>query len=185
MNSSFLCLLSPSYCGIEIKKWDVESQLVRITSYQNKRESNCIQSRKSLFECRQTLFVRSVWDISRRFDWSSLLWPDCHGDNLQPEYWASNGECSPLLLSVDQTKQELQEKHQGRTIILGFDIGQQLQGVPLKFLAFERLLQDAMFVASWESQGKWKSNCFRAALSDQKYKKNFWWGCHGLLRISE
>lgn len=45
-----------------------------------------------------------------------------------------------LLPSVEQTKQNLQEKHQGCTIIAVCGIGQHLQGVALKFLAFEQLL---------------------------------------------
>ena len=54
-----------------------------------------------------------------------------------------------LLPSVEQTKRELQERHQGRIIIAGCDIGQRLQGVALKFLAFERLLHG---YPAWKSR---------------------------------
>jgi trehalose 6-phosphate synthase/phosphatase len=45
------------------------------------------------------------------------------------------------LPSVEQTRRQLNEKHAGRIIIAGCDIGQRLQGVALKLLAFERLLK--------------------------------------------
>lgn len=47
-----------------------------------------------------------------------------------------------MLPSVEIGRQALKDKHNGRFIIGGCDIGQRLQGVSLKFLAFERLLKD-------------------------------------------
>ena len=46
------------------------------------------------------------------------------------------------LPAVAALTQEYKDKHKGRTIIGGLDIGQGLQGVALKLLAFERLLKD-------------------------------------------
>jgi len=54
-----------------------------------------------------------------------------------------------LLPSVEQTKRALKEKHKFRLIIAGCDIGQRLQGVALKLLAFERLLKD---YPAWQSR---------------------------------
>eukprot|EP00548_Thalassiothrix_antarctica_P008912 CAMPEP_0194133568 /NCGR_PEP_ID=MMETSP0152-20130528/3683_1 /TAXON_ID=1049557 /ORGANISM="Thalassiothrix antarctica, Strain L6-D1" /LENGTH=1134 /DNA_ID=CAMNT_0038828897 /DNA_START=38 /DNA_END=3443 /DNA_ORIENTATION=+ len=44
--------------------------------------------------------------------------------------------------TVNACKSALKEKHDGRFIIGGCDIGQRLQGVSFKLLAFERLLRD-------------------------------------------
>jgi len=46
------------------------------------------------------------------------------------------------LPSVNAGIHSLKEKHEGRSIICGCDIGQRLQGVSLKLLAFELLLRD-------------------------------------------
>jgi trehalose 6-phosphate synthase/phosphatase len=46
------------------------------------------------------------------------------------------------LPSVQAGRDQLRQKHQGRTIIGGLDIAQRLSGTSLKLLAFERLLQD-------------------------------------------
>lgn len=53
------------------------------------------------------------------------------------------------LPSVQVGKEGLKRQHADRFIIGGVDIGQRLSGVALKFLAFERLLQD---YPSWQSQ---------------------------------
>jgi trehalose 6-phosphate synthase/phosphatase len=47
-----------------------------------------------------------------------------------------------MLPSVEAGRQALREKHKDRFTIGGCDIGQRLQGVSLKLLAFERLLKD-------------------------------------------
>lgn len=46
------------------------------------------------------------------------------------------------LPSVQAGLTDLKRKHNGRMLICGVDIGQQLSGIALKLLAFERLLQD-------------------------------------------
>ena len=53
------------------------------------------------------------------------------------------------LPSVHAGLTELKQKHNGRMIICGVDIGQQLSGIALKLLAFERLLQD---YPNWQSR---------------------------------
>ena len=52
-----------------------------------------------------------------------------------------------MLPSVRAGKEHLREKHAGRRIIGGVDIGQRLSGTSLKLLAYERLLQD---YPSWQ-----------------------------------
>jgi trehalose-6-phosphate synthase len=47
-----------------------------------------------------------------------------------------------MLPSVQEGCTSLKEKHKGRTIIAACDVGHRLQGVALKFLAYERLLKD-------------------------------------------
>ena len=47
-----------------------------------------------------------------------------------------------LLPTVEEGCKALKEKYKGRTIIAGCDIGQRLQGIALKLLAYERLLKD-------------------------------------------
>jgi trehalose 6-phosphate synthase/phosphatase len=47
-----------------------------------------------------------------------------------------------MLPSVDAGRDALRNKHPNRIIIGGLDIGQRLSGIALKFLAYERLLQD-------------------------------------------
>ncbi|GKY96224.1 hypothetical protein MPSEU_000582300 [Mayamaea pseudoterrestris] len=47
-----------------------------------------------------------------------------------------------MLPTVAEGKKASKKKHDGRIIIGGVDIGQRLSGVALKFLAYERLLQD-------------------------------------------
>lgn len=54
-----------------------------------------------------------------------------------------------MLPSVRTGKEELREKHAGRRIIGGVDIGQRLSGTSLKLLAYERLLKD---YPSWQSK---------------------------------
>ncbi|CAB9521106.1 trehalose-phosphate synthase [Seminavis robusta] len=54
-----------------------------------------------------------------------------------------------MLPSVQAGYSELQQKHKGRILICGVDIGQQLSGISLKLLAFERLLQD---YPNWQSR---------------------------------
>jgi trehalose 6-phosphate synthase/phosphatase len=51
-------------------------------------------------------------------------------------------DAAMMLPSVTEARNALKKKHSGRVIIGGVDIGQRLSGVALKFLAFERLLQD-------------------------------------------
>lgn len=53
------------------------------------------------------------------------------------------------LPSVHSGLTELKQKHNGRMIVCGVDIGQQLSGIALKLLAFERLLQD---YPNWQSR---------------------------------
>jgi trehalose 6-phosphate synthase/phosphatase len=53
------------------------------------------------------------------------------------------------LPSVQTHLDELRKKHYGRVLICGVDIGQQLSGISLKLLAFERLLQD---YPNWQSR---------------------------------
>jgi trehalose 6-phosphate synthase/phosphatase len=47
-----------------------------------------------------------------------------------------------MLPTVQTGYEQLKEKHGKRMIIAALDIGQRLSGISLKFLAFERLLQD-------------------------------------------
>lgn len=47
-----------------------------------------------------------------------------------------------MLPSVVNVVQTIKEKHNGKMIIGGVDVGQQLSGISLKFLAYERLLHD-------------------------------------------
>jgi trehalose 6-phosphate synthase/phosphatase len=54
-----------------------------------------------------------------------------------------------MLPTVQTGYEELKEKHGKRMIIAGLDIGQRLSGITLKFLAFERLLQD---YPSWQNK---------------------------------
>jgi trehalose 6-phosphate synthase/phosphatase len=54
-----------------------------------------------------------------------------------------------MLPSVESGMKFLRDKHKGRFTIGGCDIGQRLQGVSLKLLAFERLLKD---YPSWQNQ---------------------------------
>lgn len=54
-----------------------------------------------------------------------------------------------MLPTVQAGCDELKGKHGDRVIIAGLDIGQRLSGVSLKFLAYERLLQD---YPSWKKR---------------------------------
>ena len=58
-------------------------------------------------------------------------------------------DAAMMLPSVQTSMGELKQKHNGRILICGVDIGQQLSGISLKLLAFERLLQD---YPNWQSR---------------------------------
>ena len=58
-------------------------------------------------------------------------------------------DAAMMLPSVQSGVNELKQKHNGRILVCGVDIGQQLSGISWKLLAYERLLQD---YPNWQSR---------------------------------